>query len=230
GLQFGLVWTWSKFMDYVDSDGTTVASYLDRRVWNYGKAGLDRTHIVSLNFLYDIPRGSRLWNSTATRLALDNWQLAGVASFIDGAPNGIGYSLINGADVTGGGDGSRVVVTGNAVLAKDQRSILQYFNTSVFQAPATGTIGNAPKDVFRGPGINNWDLSFFKNFPIKERVTFQFRWELYNAFNHPSFQGVNTNASFATPGSTTQLNGQFGQITSTNGLPRVMQGSLRITF
>jgi hypothetical protein len=230
GLQFGLVWTWSKFMDYVDSDGSTVASYLDRRVWNYGKAGLDRTHIVSLNFLYDLPKGSRLINSAAARLVLDNWQLAGVASFIDGAPNGISYSLINGADVTGGGDGSRVVVTGNATLPKDQQNVLRYFNTGVFQAPALGTIGNAPKDVFRGPGINNWDVSIFKNFPIRERAKFQFRWEMYNAFNHASFQGVNTSASFAAPGATSQLNGQFGQVTSTNGQPRVMQGSLRITF
>ena len=67
--------------------------------------------------------------------------------------------------------------------------------------PTVGTIGNAPKDVFRGPGIDNWDLSFFKNFPIRERATVQFRWEMYNAFNHPSFQGVNTSASFAAPGS-----------------------------
>jgi hypothetical protein len=230
GLQFGLVWTWSKSMDYVDSDGSTVASYLDRRVWNYGKAGFDRTHIVSLNFVYDVPKGSRLFNSHATRLVLDNWQVAGVASFIDGAPTGISYSLINGADVTGGGDGSRVVVTGNAILRKDQRTIGQYFNTSVFQAPNVGTIGNAPKDVFRGPGINNWDLSIFKNFPIRDRARFQFRWEMYNAFNHPSFQGVNTSASFAAPGATSQLNGQFGQVTSTNGQPRVMQGSLRVTF
>jgi hypothetical protein len=65
---------------------------------------------------------------------------------------------------------------------------------------------------------------------VKEHAVFQFRWELYNAFNHPGFQGVNSNASFAAPGATTQLNGQFGQITSTNGLPRVMQGSVRITF
>jgi hypothetical protein len=161
---------------------------------------------------------------------LDDWQLAGVASFIDGAPLGIGYSLLNGADVTGGGDGSRVVVTGNAVLAKDQRTLYQYFNTGVFQAPTVGTIGNAPKDVFRGPGINNWDLSVFKNFPVRERVKLQLRWEMYNAFNHASFQGVNTSATFAGPGAASQVNGQFGQITSTNGQPRVMQGSLRITF
>jgi hypothetical protein len=122
------------------------------------------------------------------------------------------------------------VVTANPVLSASQRTFYRYFNTGAFAAPALGTIGNAPKDVFRGPGINNWDLSFFKNFPIKEHITFQFRWELYNAFNHASFQGVNNNASFAVPGSTAQLNGQFGQITSTNGLPRVMQGSVRITF
>jgi hypothetical protein len=230
GLQFGAVWTWSKFMDYVDSDGSVVASYLDRRVWNYGKAGLDRTHIVSINLLYDVPKASHLLNSVVTRLVLDNWQVAAVASFIDGAPTGIGYSLLNGADVTGGGDGSRVVVTGNAVLDKGQRSIYQYFNTGAFQAPVVGTIGNAPKDVFRGPGINNWDLSFFKNFRFKDRAGLQLRWEMYNAFNHASFQGVNTSASFAAPGATSQLNGQFGQLTSTNGQPRAMQGSLRITF
>ena len=180
--------------------------------------------------MYDVPKASRLLNSVVTRLVLDNWQVAAVASFIDGAPTGIGYSLLNGADVTGGGDGSRVVVTGNAVLDKGQRSIYQYFNTGVFQAPLVGTIGNAPKDVFRGPGINNWDLSFFKNFRFKDRVRLQLRWEMYNAFNHASFQGVNTSATFAAPGATSQLNGQFGQLTSTNGQPRAMQGSLRVTF
>jgi hypothetical protein len=153
-----------------------------------------------------------------------------VASFIDGSPAGINYSLVNGANVNGGGDGSRVVVAANPILPAGQRTFSQYFNTSAFAAPAVGSIGNAPKDVFRGPGVNNWDLSFFKNFPLSERATFQFRWELYNAFNHPSFQGVKNNASFAAPGSTAQLNGQFGQVTSTNGLPRVMQGSVRIIF
>jgi hypothetical protein len=231
GLQFGATWTWSKFMDYVDSDGSTISLYLNPKIWNYGKStGFDHTHIVSLNFLYDLPRASQLWNSRATRFAFDHWEVSGVSSFIDGSPVGVNYSLINGADVTGGGDGSRVVVTANALLPASQRTFSRYFNTGAFAAPALGTIGNAPKDVFRGPGINNWDLSFFKNFPIKEHITFQFRWELYNAFNHASFQGVNNNASFAVPGSTAQLNGQFGQITSTNGLPRVMQGSVRITF
>ena len=231
GLQFGAVWTFSKFMDYTDSDASTISLYVNPKVWNYGKStGFDHTHIVSLNFLYDLPRASKLWNAAFMRGALDHWELSGVASFIDGSPTGISYSLLNGADVTGGGDGSRVVMVANPILPSGQRTLTQYFNTAAFAAPTAGSIGNAPKDVFRGPGINNWDLSFFKNFPIREKLTLQFRWEMYNAFNHPSFQGVNTSASFAAPGSTTQLNGQFGQVTSTNGQPRVMQGSLRVTF
>jgi hypothetical protein len=231
GLQFGAVWTWSKFMDYADSDTATVATYLNPKVWNYGKStGFDRTHIVSVNFLYDLPSVSRFWNSPVMRFVFDHWEVAAVASFIDGAPTGVSYSLVNGANVNGGGDGSRVIVTANPILPTGKRTFSQYFNIGAFAAPVMGSIGNAPKDVFRGPGINNWDLSFFKNFPIRERATFQLRWELYNAFNHPSFQGVNTSASFAAPGATMQLNGGFGQITSTNGLPRVMQGSLRITF
>jgi hypothetical protein len=231
GLQFGAVWTWSKFMDYTDSDGSTIATYLNPAVWNYGKStSYDHTHIVSLNFLYDLPRASKLWDVAVMRAAFDKWQVSGVASFIDGSPNSISYSLLNGADVTGGGDGSRVVMVANPILPSGQRTLTQYFNTAAFAAPSIGTIGNAPKDVFRGPGINNWDLSFSKNFPIQEKISFQLRWEMYNAFNHPSFQGVNTSASFAAPGATAQLNGQFGQITSANGQPRVMQGSLRMTF
>ena len=231
GLQFGAVWTWSKFMDETDNDQQTISLYVNPAVWNYGKSlGFDHTHTVTINFLYDLPGPSKLWNVRAVRWAFDSWEVSGVTTFRSGSPMGIGYSLINGANVTGGGDGSRVVVGSNPVLPAGQRTIYQYFNTNAFAAPVVGTIGNASKNVFVGPGVNNWDLSIFKNFPIKDKAKFQFRWELYNAFNHPSFSGVNTSASFSAPGSTTQLNGQFGQVTSTNGLPRVMQGSLRFTF
>jgi len=231
GLQFGAVWTWSKFMDETDNDQQTISLYVNPAVWNYGKSlGFDHTHTVTINFLYDLPRASRLWNAAVVRWAFDSWEVSGVTTFRSGSPLGISYSLINGANVTGGGDGSRVVVLANPVLPAGQQTIYQYFNTGAFGAPVVGTIGNAPKNVFVGPGVNNWDLSIFKNFQIKDRAKFQFRWEFYNAFNHPSFSGVNTSASFSAPGSTAQLNGQFGQITSTNGLPRVMQGSLRFTF
>ena len=79
GLQFGAVWTWSKFMDYTDSDGSTISLYVNPKVWDYGKStGFDHTHIVSLNFLYDFPRASKLWNAGIMRWAFDKWELSGV--------------------------------------------------------------------------------------------------------------------------------------------------------
>ena len=47
----------------------------------------------------------------------------------------------------------------------------------------------------RGPGVNNWNTSLFKNFRIKERFNFQFRVEAYNTFNHTQFSGVDTSHS-----------------------------------
>jgi hypothetical protein len=227
GLQFGASWTWSKAMDFVDSDGSNVAYYVPIRVWNYGKAGYDRTHNLVINWLWDLPKASKLANHAPVRFVFDNWQISGIVSLLSGAPFGIGYSTVDGADITGGGDGSRVVVTGKADLPKGDRTLTRYFNTSVFARPAQGTYGNAPKDVFRGPGLNNWDLSIFKNFPIKERIHFQFRWEMYNAWNHAQFTGLDNAARFDAAGA--QVNTRFGALTATRD-PRTMQGSLRLQF
>ena len=45
-----------------------------------------------------------------------------------------------------------------------------------------------------GPGRNNWDLALLKNFTAPwfrgEHSTIQFRWETYNTFNHPEWQGI----------------------------------------
>ena len=46
--------------------------------------------------------------------------------------------------------------------------------------------GNAPRNQEQGPTLNNLSLGLFKNFKIKERVTFQARLEAFNALNHPN--------------------------------------------
>ena len=164
GLQFGAVWTWSKAMDYTDTYNGTLATYVPWQIWNYGKAGFDQTHVFVVNWIWQLPKVSRVWNNIVSRGAFDNWQLSGIATFASGFPNGVTFNTTDGANITGGGDGPRVVVTGDATLPKDQRTVGEYFNAGVFALPAKGTIGNAPKDVFRGPGINNFDLTVFKSF------------------------------------------------------------------
>ncbi|MDE3164984.1 MAG: hypothetical protein KGN36_04185, partial [Acidobacteriota bacterium] len=107
------------------------------------------------------------------------------------------------------------------------RTFNQWFNTGVFLRPAKGTIGNMQRNGLYRPGTNNFDLSFFKNIPIKERAHFQLRWEMYNAFNHTQFSGFNSSARFDAAGN--QINGTFGQLNST-AAARLMQGSLRFLF
>jgi hypothetical protein len=61
-----------------------------------------------------------------------------------------------------------------------------WFNPAAFAAPASnGDVGNIRRNAFRGPGINNWDMSLFKNIHFTERAYLQLRLETYNTFNHP---------------------------------------------
>lgn len=246
GLQYGVAYTWSKAMDYGDSYNATVPTYNDWRYWSYGPAGYDRTNQLVANWVYNLPRASNLVKSPIVKAVFDNWQVSGIYAFVTGAPKGVSLTLTDGADLTGGGDGipsivgsfgqtgnttgNTAVLTGSARLSADRQTFYQYFNTSVFRRPLLGERGSgaaATRDAFRGPGIDNWDLSFFKNVPIKEKIAFQFRWEMYNAFNHTQFSDLDVGARFDASGK--QTNTQFGQITAARS-PRSQQLSLRVSF
>jgi hypothetical protein len=80
----------------------------------------------------------------------------------------------------------------------------------------------------RGPGLNNFNVSLFKNLIVGEKFRFQLRAEAYNSFNHTQFNAVNVAAKWNyTTGLVTAA--QFGQITSARD-PRHLQMALRITF
>lgn len=223
GFQYGVAYSWSKTMDY-----SAVPLYRDRKDY-YGLSGMDFTHNLVINYIWNVPKGSRLAPNPATRLLLDNWQLSGVTSIISGGASGISFSTVDGTDQTGGGDGQRIVVTGQVQLPKSERTFSRWFNTSAFARPGMyPALGNAGRTLFRAPGINLWDISLFKNIPVfKENNYFQFRLEMYNAFNHTQWSGLDTTARFDAAGN--QVNGQFGQITSARA-PRQMQMSLRLNF
>jgi len=54
------------------------------------------------------------------------------------------------------------------------------------------TIGNVGRNPLRGPAFFQWDMSGMKNFPITEKVTMQFRADIFNFLNHPNFSNVDT--------------------------------------
>lgn len=227
GLQFGLAWTWSKAMDFTDTDTDTITPLVDTRVWNYGLASFDRTHVFRLNYVWDIPNANLA--NPVLRHIRNGWQISGITSFISGAPLGIGLATTSALDITGTpSQGARVVVLSNPVLPKEERTFDRNFRTDVFRLPAVGTIGNAAKTVLRGPGNNNWDLAVFKNFPVAERVNLQFRSEFYNAFNHAQFSGLDTTTRFD-PATGAQVNSGLGRFTAARN-PRQIQFAVRASF
>lgn len=228
GLSISVAYTYSKAMGYGDDDGSGVANYRPIRVWNYGKLGFDQTHIFVTNYIWDLPGGSKFVPNMVGRLLLDKWQVSGITTFNSGTVSGVGFSLVDAADLSGGGDGNRIIVNGKAQNDFGNRTFSQFFNTSVFARPAKGDSGNAPKDVFRQPGQSNFDISFFKVIPLgSEKRSLQLRWEMYNAFNHTQFNSVDTTARFDAAG--TQVNTRFGEVIGARN-PRRMQASLRFRF
>ncbi|MBV9085562.1 MAG: hypothetical protein JOZ62_23045 [Acidobacteriaceae bacterium] len=217
------------------------------REFDYGEATYDRTHVVAINYMWDIPKASRLVNNLIVKRVLDDWQLAGIARFASGAPLSIkgivlGTGAINGGtDLTGGGDGWRPALIGNPNLPGDKRTVEEYFNTAAFAPPitapcsaaslASGTcfLGNTPATWGRGPGIHNWNIGLYKNIPIRERVTMRFRAEAYNAFNHTQFSTVDTTPKWNLPGGTLATGTQFGQVTAARD-PRILQFAVRVEF
>jgi len=185
-------------------------------------------HVLTFNYTYDLPRASRLAPNPIVRFAFDNWEISGITSFASGIPNNISLSLSDGADLVGGGDGVRANLIADPTIAHDQRGFDHMFNPNAFARPARGDAGNIGSGIVRGPGINNWDVTLFKNFPIKtEARSVQFRWEFYNLCNHTQFSSMNTTATFNAAGQ--QTNTALGQATGARAA-RIMQVSLRFRF
>jgi hypothetical protein len=192
----------------------------------YGMTAFDRTHSVTINYIYDLPKSP--WRNGLARL-LDQWQFSGITKFQSGAPLGVSMTTSGGQDITGTASLSpRPDVVGNPVLPKDQRTFTRNFDTSVLRCPAVGTLGNAAPVIIRGPGINNWDLSLIKNITAHERLRFQFRASAFNIFNHTQFSAMNTSATF-NPTTGQQTNSKLGTFTAARD-PRQMQLGLRLVF
>ena len=231
-LTFHLSYTWSKVLDVADTPTSPVNPVLNYNSRNYGPASFDRRQNLAINYVYALPSGSKYWNNRFSRQALDGWELSSILSFVSGAPMPINYTFVTATDVTGAsgvGIDSRVDLSCNPNLSSGDRTIYRAFNTSCVHPPTRAElgIGNAPKYPIVGPGVNNFDVSLFKNFRFGETRRAQFRLETYNTFNHPQFTALDNNARFDANGN--QVNQQLGQYTAAAPARRVVLG-LKLYF
>ncbi len=226
-LQYGIAYTWSKAMGLSDEDSSALPMFIDPRAYLYGKLNFDQTHVFVANYSYRLPDLAFAKGNGFARNVFHGWSLSGITTFASGFPSGIGFSYTDGVDRTGGGDAQRVWMRQNPLLASSDRSFSKWFNTGAFAAPGRLEFGNAPVDVFRRPGITNFDTTLGKDFKLTERFALQFRSEFYNLFNHTQYDGVDTGARFDPQGN--QINARFGQVSSARAA-REVQFSLRLQF
>jgi hypothetical protein len=106
------------------------------------------------------------------------------------------------------------------VSVEGPKTASQWFNTAALRQPASGFFGNFGVGSIRGPGLANFDMALYKDFPISERWgKIQIRSEFFNIFNHTNF--ANVSAAFGS--------GNFGKVTSARD-PRILEFALRWEF
>jgi hypothetical protein len=227
GLQFQSNLTWSKAIDDTSSSNISfgynaIGDPFDLG-WSRGISSQNFPINWVSNFIYTTPalRG----NNLLVRELLGSWEMSGIYNWISGA----GLTIVGGANGSNNSYSDQYedradFVSGQPLnLKQGNRAhwVSEYFNTQAFAANAVGTFGDTGKNIMRAPHETWGDAGIDKNFRIAERYGVQFRWEFFNAFNHPSFGSPGTNPTY----------GNFGQISGTGSEPpRVMQGALKFSF
>jgi hypothetical protein len=234
GFSFGFSYTLSKSTDNSSNYRDIVPdTYNTSNLW--GPSEFDTRHAVVFNYLYALPffKDTTKW----TGKVLGGWEISGVNQFQTGTPCGIGSNN----DFAGVGEyGSfgcgnegqfwnmayRPQISGQ--FSNSTASPTTYFTTTnyvgspIFTQPASGTFNlqSGVRNSIYQPGFQDWNLSVFKKFNIKESMHVEFRAEAFDVNNHPNWStpGLNPTAT------------NFGKVTSKTNLARNLQLSLRFAF
>jgi len=232
-LSFQAAYTWShNISDVATAAFTNSTTDTFNYQLDHGDADLDRRQMFVANGTYILPSFKR-WG-TAAKLLLGDWQLNGIACFLGGVP----VNVTSGANTPGlaatPGYGFRPnLVLGVPIYLHNSSDPLQFLNPAAFSLPGVGQFGSLGRGSIRAPGTKNVDFSLAKNWRMKERYNVQFRTEMFNAFNHPNFTGLDAGLSFQNlatdPNFGKSTNGSFGRLSSTRG-PREIQFGFKFTF
>jgi hypothetical protein len=235
-----VAYTNAKLMSNTDTltswlEGGTTGGTGSVQDWNNLKAerslsSQDVSQRLVISYVLDLPFGhGKKYASSVNGVAgglVSGWGLDGITTLQRGFPlkisDGKGNSLTalslgTGTlrpNVLGGCDKSR---SGSAVSR-----LAEWFNTSCFtDAPAYG-FGNETRvdATLRQQGVVNFDFAAFKKTSIGERMNIEFRAEFFNIFNHPQFG----------PPNGTFGGKNFGVVTNTVNLPRLIQFGLKFAF
>jgi hypothetical protein len=231
----GVNYTWSKGLTDNQTDRSTGLQDTYCRVCDYGRSQLDRRHVFTANYVYDLP-----WLRTQQGVighVLGGWEASGILTINSGlpltvlAPRAAGDPAALGLNAPGAPNNGAVASPRPDQIGdpnSGQPHGFQWINANAFAFP---TVGGAPgserRGAVNGPGLWRYDMAMMKNIKATERVNLQFRAEAFNLFNHTNFNTISTTlpTNLATVGTTST----FGQVTAVRD-PRIIQLALKLNF
>jgi hypothetical protein len=245
-------YTYSKSLD--DASGLQTSGFYGsafvlnslRQRDNYAASDFDTRHIVNANALVQLPfgKGRRFFKNVNSGMnaLVGGWQLGGIFRLNSGLP------FNNLVDLAGWATNwelrSSAVHTGPIQTSIDRHAVggpnlfsdLNALASSVRPA-RPGETGD--RNIFRGPWFSQLDMNLGKTFnmPWGENHKLQFRWEVFNVFNHQYMDEASALDNFAIsppdpfdPTSRPTLLPGAGRFTAIKGIPRRMQFVFRYSF
>jgi hypothetical protein len=225
GLTLNSVYAWSHSMDDAsnpgaDNAGPNVPQDMENYAAESGPSDFDHRHRFVTSFVYQLPfmNNSSGWMYSV----FGGWQVGGILTLQSGAPFTVNLNNDN------ANNGTPVFSQRPNYVCNPNngpKTPAMWFNTSCFSQPAKFTYGTAGRNTVVGPGLDNFDATIQKEFPIRESMRLQFRADIFDLLNDPNFNApVGSGRTF-----NSAANSSFGSITSALD-PRDMQFSLRLAF
>jgi hypothetical protein len=190
----------------------------------YGDSAYDARQRLVIEYQYNIPNWS--FGVLPQRIT-KGWGFSGITTFQTGFPIPLTESDYRSygcsAVITFYGCWDRPKVVGTVTEFSNPRTSTNHlwFNPGAYAPENYGTIGNAGRNLpFHGPGINDFDMSFWKDTNIAENVMLQVRLDMFNVWNHANFANPSGNVNSST----------FGEILNTTGNGRILQLAAHLYF
>jgi hypothetical protein len=212
---WGLVsYTFSKMTEWAKTDAKG-----GNDGWEKHLSGLDVPHNFAASFGYELPfgKGKHFLNGASgfTNGLIGGWQAQGILVLTSGR----NFTPTISRDQANTGVGSqRPNRIGSGKLENPTLDL--WFDKTAFVLPSQYTYGNSGGNILIGDSYKNFDFSVFKRFSVTETSTLEFRFEVFNLTNSPSFSTPNTVIDTSTG----------GRVTSTFGSARRMQLALKYRF
>jgi hypothetical protein len=229
GFTILAAWTWSKALgntyDVAPQGAAPGYNYQNpgdmRHEYGLSDTQLSQSFVFSGLWNLPIGRGKQYGSNMAPWLnaVVGNWTLNSIMTITAGRP----FTVTVNGNPSNSGQTDRANIVGNPYNVTGGQTPAHYINAAAFAPNAPYTYGNEQRNSIIGPGYKDLDFSISKEatlFSLKDHpVNLQFRWDVFNSFNHPNF-GFPIN----TLGST-----NFGQLTFAND-PRQMQLAAKLIF